>query len=247
MSSHRGVTLGPKATQAQVQFLLQFVEENPLMLAESSDRATVEKKRQLWREVTRLLNDEGPARKNVYQWKAVWRRERTGAKKAWLAYRALMGPTGAGQVPGKAGRILNLVGMDQADMEALTEHFDGDQDPAGGTAGAGRPRVSVWDRPGTSGMAAPSTPRSPPGVRSPPQQSSAPSSPSLPSPPLLHSPLHTPPLPTPPPQTPPPHMPPLPSSPSQAQPSRARPSPPSSSSTPDPPPPGQASCSRASG
>lgn len=91
MSSHRGVTLGPKATQAQVQFLLQFVEENPLMLAESSDRATVEKKRQLWREVTRLVNDEGPARKNVYQWKAVWRRERTGAKKAWLAYRALMG------------------------------------------------------------------------------------------------------------------------------------------------------------
>ncbi|XP_077560786.1 uncharacterized protein LOC144175598 [Haemaphysalis longicornis] len=82
-----------------------------------------------------------------------------------------MGRTGAG--PGKAGRILNLLGVDGGDMEALTEHFDGD----------GSQRT-------------------------------------------------------------PPHTPPLSSSPSQAEPSRARPSPPSSSWTPEPPPPGLASCSR---
>lgn len=88
MSSHKDVTLGPNVTQAQ---FLQFVEEHPIMLAESCDRGTVERKWRLWEEVSRLVNNEGPATKTVGQWKAVWRRKKVGTKKAWLAYRGTVG------------------------------------------------------------------------------------------------------------------------------------------------------------
>lgn len=34
--------------------------------------------------------------------------------------------TGAGPVPGEAGRMLTLIGVEEADISELTEHFDGD-------------------------------------------------------------------------------------------------------------------------
>lgn len=59
MSSHKGTSLGPKATKAQVPFLLQFAEDHPDMLVESSVQATLEKKWRLWQQVTDLVKQEG--------------------------------------------------------------------------------------------------------------------------------------------------------------------------------------------
>lgn len=123
-------------------------------------------------QVTDLLNNEGPATKTVAQWKAVWRREKAEAKQAWLNYRRTMCPTGAGPVPGLQGRILSLCGLSSRE-ELDVEHFDKDDSETPAVAVATGTvqdtlRVSVGDRPGTSGTAAHST--TPPGIRSPPQQ-----------------------------------------------------------------------------
>lgn len=70
MSSHKGLSLGRNASKAQVEFLVQFVEDHRIMLLDACDHATSIKNK-LWQWVAVLLNDEGPAIKTARQWKAV--------------------------------------------------------------------------------------------------------------------------------------------------------------------------------
>ncbi|KAH7934080.1 hypothetical protein HPB49_021199 [Dermacentor silvarum] len=117
MSSHKGSRLGPGVSAGQREILVEFMERHPYLVKPScalNPELTAARKQELWKQLVLLLNNEGPAVKTVYQWRAFWNKETHDARHDAAVHAAEHRGTGDGKLPGLRGRIISLVGVASA-------------------------------------------------------------------------------------------------------------------------------------
>ncbi|KAH7974967.1 hypothetical protein HPB49_022125 [Dermacentor silvarum] len=116
MSSHKGSRLEPRVSPRQREILVEFMERHPYLVKSScalNPELTAARNEELWKELVSLLNNEGPAVKTVYQWRAFWNKETHDARHDNAVHPQSTGALGVASCL-DCWRILSLVGVASA-------------------------------------------------------------------------------------------------------------------------------------
>ncbi|XP_070379147.1 uncharacterized protein [Dermacentor albipictus] len=104
--------IGPHINHRQQEIIINFMERNP-RLVKSGDldpKFTAQRRKEMWEELAKLLNDAGPPTKPVVQWRCWWNRFVSRARADAGNLSAEMKSTGGGLLGGAKGRVLALLG-----------------------------------------------------------------------------------------------------------------------------------------